>query len=61
MSEVHIFDSDTISSTINSESNESDGSVNVESGMPIMETCREIHTKSCIHQSVRGAHKQDLR
>jgi len=54
MSDEHISDSDTISFTINSESKESDGSVIVESGMPIMEPCKELHTKSCTHQSVTG-------
>jgi len=60
-SDVHISDSDTISFTINSETKESDGSVNVESGMPIMQPCKEVHTKSCTHESVAEAHKQDLR
>jgi hypothetical protein len=47
-------DSDTMSFTINSESKESDGSVIVESGMPIMEPCKELHTKSCTHECNRG-------
>jgi hypothetical protein len=45
MSAVHISDSDTVSFTINAESKESDGSVNVQFGMPIMEPCRELHIK----------------
>jgi hypothetical protein len=54
---VHISDSDKISFTINSKS-ESDGSVNVEYGMPIMQPCKELHIKSCTHQSVTGAHNK---